>query len=51
MFSNSFYIAAHEQVKAMRNMVRQGLEEGAFGIVVGYPQRYETFEDMSGPLG
>ena len=36
----------HEQMTAMQNLVRQGLEEGAFGIAVGYPQRYETFEDI-----
>ncbi|MCE5237221.1 amidohydrolase family protein [bacterium] len=36
----------YEQTVAMQDMVRQGLEEGAIGITVGYAQRHETFEEI-----
>ena len=36
----------HEQIAAMQDMVRQGLEEGAIGITVGYAQRHETTEEI-----
>lgn len=36
----------HEQISAMQDMVRQGLEEGAFGLTVGYAQRHETFQEI-----
>jgi len=35
-----------EQTTAMQEMVRQGLEEGALGVTVGYAQRHETFEEI-----
>ncbi|MBM4081008.1 MAG: amidohydrolase family protein, partial [Planctomycetes bacterium] len=36
----------HEQVTAMQRMVRQALDEGAFGITVGYAQRHETTDEI-----
>jgi N-acyl-D-amino-acid deacylase len=36
----------YEQTVAMQDLVRQGLEEGAIGITVGYAQRHETFEEI-----
>lgn len=36
----------HEQMRAMQDLVRQGLDEGAIGITVGYAQRHETFEEI-----
>jgi N-acyl-D-amino-acid deacylase len=36
----------YQQMTAMQDMVRQGLEEGAFGITVGYTQRHETTEEI-----
>lgn len=35
-----------EQTVAMQDLVRQALDEGAFGITVGYAQRHETFEEI-----
>ncbi|MFW5868051.1 MAG: N-acyl-D-amino-acid deacylase family protein [Armatimonadota bacterium] len=35
-----------EQTVAMQEMIRQGLDEGAIGITVGYAQRHETFEEI-----
>lgn len=35
-----------EQTVAMQDLVRQGLEEGALGLTVGYAQRHETFEEI-----
>jgi len=35
-----------EQMKAMQDMVKQGLEEGAFGISVGYAKPHETTEEL-----
>ena len=37
---------SHEQTVAMQDLVRQGLEEGAIGITVGYAQRHESFEEI-----
>ncbi|MGD9497542.1 MAG: amidohydrolase family protein [Armatimonadota bacterium] len=35
-----------EQTLTMQEMVRQGLDEGAIGITVGYAQPHETFEEI-----
>jgi len=35
-----------EQTAAMQEMVRQGLDEGALGVTVGYARRHETFEEI-----
>jgi len=35
-----------EQTRAMQEMVRQGLDEGALGVTVGYAQWHETFEEI-----
>lgn len=35
-----------EQTVAMQDLVRQGLEEGALGLTVGYAQRHETFDAL-----
>ena len=35
-----------EQTTAMQEMVRQGLDEGALGVTVGYAQRHETFDEI-----
>ena len=36
----------HDQITVMQNMVRQGLEEGAFGITVGYARRHEITDEI-----
>jgi N-acyl-D-aspartate/D-glutamate deacylase len=36
----------HDQTVVMQDMVRQGLDEGAIGITVGYAKRDETFEEI-----
>lgn len=36
----------HAQTSAMQDLVRQGLDEGAIGITVGYAQRHETFKEI-----
>lgn len=35
-----------EQTLAMQDLVRQGLDEGAIGITVGYARREESFEEI-----
>jgi N-acyl-D-aspartate/D-glutamate deacylase len=37
---------SHEQTVAMQDMMKQGLDEGAIGITVGYARRDETFEEI-----
>ena len=38
--------ATPQELERMAELVQQGLDEGAFGLTIGYPQKYEPFNDL-----
>ena len=35
------------QMRAVQDLIRRGLEEGAIGVTLGYAQRHETFHELT----